>query len=62
MGQRIVKVKYIAYHCQRTDRAAVAHFVDFNAGVLAAEYVEGRRNGHGWRRPSNTADVLVQRS
>ena len=43
MGQRISKVKYIAYHCQRTDRAAVAHFVDFNAGVLAAEYVEGKK-------------------
>ena len=43
MASRIVTVKYISYHCQRTDRAAVARFVDLNEGTLVAEYVEGKK-------------------
>ena len=37
------RVKYVAYHCIGVLRAEVSRFVEFNAGVLVGEYVEGKR-------------------
>ena len=36
-------VKYVAYYCRGVNRAAVAEFVEFNAGTLVEEFVEGSK-------------------
>ena len=43
MGIFATRVKYISYHHRHTDRPAVTEFVNFNNGVLIAEFVEGKR-------------------